>query len=460
MHALHYTGLVALLASTAIAGSIQDVITLKPIPKPKGLQARADDSAVAPSKSIALDYGNDTDPLVHVDLDMKRPTVLLEDVASIDNVTCSDGSISVSFTSGDDFQAAVATWSKETDLVFFTNHLGSCDTESERGVFLVNWSSSDKETLTVVVSAEKKDVASTATNTAITFEAVPVAKKRQTVARRGLDERGITVNEKGLTIAGTIGLPRNTPIYSFPPYLEVTADSAEVTASVTFSGFLDYDVLGGKLKQLYVDIDSSIDAEVGVTVAVTAEYRDSFTYSPGELSYSIIDVPGIITLGPELLFAIGLDIDVAAGVTVTGSAGAGLKNGIIHLDFLDNTKTSFTPWKPVYNAKLDLSERALAKADTWIDVTFQLVVNALGGVLDLSAGLTARPRFNNEFAFTASQTIGADGTVTQPNDLDCAQGLSIKSDFSFTLFAFVTSLWSKTLYNVYTPIAEECYTWL
>lgn len=111
------------------------------------------------------------------------------------------------------------------------------------------------------------------------------------------------------------------PIYSFPPYVDVSADSAEITASVTFSGFLDYDVVGAKLKQLYVDVDTSIDAEVGVTIAVTAEYRDSFSYSPGELSYVVIDVPGIITLGPELLFAIGLDIDVAAGVTVTGTVG-------------------------------------------------------------------------------------------------------------------------------------------
>lgn len=279
------------------------------------------------------------------------------------------------------------------------------------------------------------------------------------MSKRVLNERGITINEKGLNIAGTIGLPRNTPIYSFPPYLEVSADSAEITASVTFSGFLDYDVLGGKLKELYVDIDSSIDAEVGVTIAVTAEYRDSFTYSPGELSYMIIDVPGIITLGPELLFAIGLDVDVAAGVTVTGSAGAGLQNGRVHLDFLDTNKTSVTPWTPVYNAKLNLSQRALAKADTWIDVTFQLIVQVLGGVVDLSAGLTARPRFNNEFAFTASQEIDQGG-VTQPGDLVCAQGLSVKSDFTFSLFAFVTKLWSSTIYNVQVPIAEECYTWL
>ncbi|KAH6974727.1 hypothetical protein EDB80DRAFT_595415 [Ilyonectria destructans] len=456
MNAFRYLSCLALLASTALAGSLQEVTTLKPISKAKSLQARTDDSAVAPSKIVALEYGIDSEPLVHVDLDMQNPTVLLEDVASIDNVTCTDGFIAVSFTSKDSFLAAVAIWSNKGDLVFFTNHLGGCDTEEERGVFLVNRLSGNAETLTLTAHAEKKDVASTAANTAIAFEGVPVAKNRRSVAKRVINERGITTDEKGLTIGGTIGLPRNMPIYSFPPYVDVSADSAEITARVTFSGFLDYDVVGAKLKQLYVDVDTSIDAEVGVTIAVTAEYRDSFSYSPGELSYVVIDVPGIITLGPELLFAIGLDIDVAAGVTVTGTVGAGLKNGRVHLDFLDTNKTSATPWKPVYNAKLDLSERACVKADTWIDVTFQLIVQVLG-VVDLTAGLTARPRFNNEFAFAASQTIDE---ANHPNDLVCAQGLSIKSDFSFGLFAFVTKLWSNAVYSVQIPIAEECYTWL
>ncbi|KXJ86027.1 hypothetical protein Micbo1qcDRAFT_219866 [Microdochium bolleyi] len=471
MHAFK-TGLLALLAGTALAGTFQqDVTTLKPISRPKKLQVRADDAAVAPSKLVGLDYGMDTTPMVHVDLDMQRPTVLLEDIASIKTVNCSADSVTISFSTVDCFDAAVATWVDEGDLIFFTNHFGGCDLESERGVYLVNRVSGDKDTLTITAHSEKKDVASTATNTAIKFEGVPVAKKRQSVARRVLNERGITINEKGLNIAGTIGIPRNTPIYSFPPYLDVTADSAEITASVTFSGFLDYNIVGGKLKQLYVDIDSSIDASVGVTVAAQAGYRDSFTYSPGDLSYMIVNVPGIISLGPELLFAIGLDIDVAAGVTVTGTAGAGLKNGRVHLDFLDTAKTSVTPWKPVYNGKLNLSQRALAKADTWIDVTFQLVVKILGGVVDISAGLTARPRFNNEFALTGDQvfeigtgTTGGDanGLVPAPSkssDLACAQGLSIKSDFSFSLVAFVTKMWSRTVYNVQVPIAKECYSW-
>ncbi|KAI6351917.1 hypothetical protein MCOR25_009680 [Pyricularia grisea] len=462
MLVLRYSGLLALLATTAFAGkSIKDVTTLKPITKQTNLQARSDDDSVAPSTNITLDYGVDAQPMVHVDLQMQTPTVLLEDIASVNNVTCVDGTLTVTFKNTEGFSAAVASWSNKGDLVFFTNHLGGCDTEVERGVFLVNQFSSDVKDLTVTAHSEKKDVASTAAQTVIEFQGVPVAKKRRSVAKREkLDPRGISVSENGLTIGGTVGIPDGTSIYSFPPYLEVSADTASITASVTFSGKVDYNILGGKLNQLYVDVDSSIDAEVGVTLTASAEYRDSFTYSPSKLSYMIVDVPGIITLGPELLFDVGLDVDVGAGVTVTGTAGVGLQNGRIHLDFLDMNQTTAQPWQPTHNAQLDLSEKAWAKADTWVDVTFQLVVEVLAGVVDLNAGLTARPRFNNEFAFTASQSVNETGGVTQPDDTVCAQGLSLQSDFSFSLTAFVSSLWSRSLYNVQVPIADKCYTWL
>ncbi|KAL8309113.1 hypothetical protein RB597_009405 [Gaeumannomyces tritici] len=119
------------------------------------------------------------------------------------------------------------------------------------------------------------------------------------------------------------------------------------------------------------------------------------------------------------------------------------------------------PWTPTHNAQLDLSQRANAKADAWVDVTFQLIVQVLGGVVDMTAGLSARPRFNNDFTFAASQTIGEDGKVSQPTDGQaCAQGLSAKSDFSFSLEVFVTKLWQKNVYSTFIPIANKCYTWV
>lgn len=291
---------------------------------------------------------------------------------------------------------------------------------------------------------------------------MPAAKQRRSVAKRNLEPRGITLDDKGLSIGGSIGLPAGMDIYSFPPYLSVKADKAEITASVTFSGKVDYDIMSGKLKQLYVDVDSNIDAEVGVTVDVTASYRDSFQYQPGQLSYMIVDVPGIITLGPELIFGIGLDLDVGAGATVRGTAGAGLKNGRIHIDFLDPAKIAATPWTPTHNAQLDLSQRAQAKADAWVDVTFQLIVQVLGGAVDMTAGLHARPRFNNDFSFAASQTVGGDGKVKQPTDggKACAQGMNVKSDFNFSLEVFVTKLWNKNIYSTLVPISDKCYSWV
>lgn len=107
-----------------------------------------------------------------------------------------------------------------------------------------------------------------------------------------------------------------------------------------------------------------------------------------------------------------------------GNAGAGFKDGKICVDFLDPAKISASPWKPTQHAQLDLSQKAQVKADAWVDVTFQLIVQALGGAIDMTAGLTARPRFNNEFVFSASHTIDPKGGVQQPTDGSaCAQGL-------------------------------------
>ncbi|KAL8301076.1 hypothetical protein RB593_000059 [Gaeumannomyces tritici] len=462
MHALNAFGLLALLVGSAASRSIKDVTTLKPIPKrPAALQGLDDGAAVAPSTSVKLEYGLDAKPMVEVKLDMAKPTVLLEEVADVVNVTCSDGGLAVEFKSKQSFLDAVAAWAGKGDLVFFTNHNGACDNGLERGIYEVNKFEGNAEKLVVNASAAKKDVASTATHTTIEFKGVPAAKQRRSAAKRDLESRAITIDDKGLTIGGSIGLPAGMSIYSFPPYLSVTADSAKISAAVTFSGKVDYDVFSGQLKQLYIDIDSNIDAEIGVTIDVTASYRDSFAYSPGQLSYMIVDVPGIITLGPELIFGIGLDVDIGAGARVKGTAGAGLKNGRIHIDFLDQAKITATPWTPTHNAGLDLSQRANAKADAWIDVTFQLIVQVLGGVVDMTAGLRARPRFNNDFSFAASQTIGPDGKVNQPTDgLACAQGLSVKSDFSFSLEVFVSKLWNKNVYSTLIPIADKCYTWV
>lgn len=160
MHALRVVSLLALLAGSVVSKKLNDVTTLKPIPK--RLKGRDDKPAVAPTTNLTLEYGLDYNPIVRVGLDMAKPAVLLEEVADIVNVTCSDDALAVTFSSKQSFLDAIAFWAGKGGLVFFTFHGGSCDDGVERGIYAVNKFEGNAETLVVNARAAKKDVAATA----------------------------------------------------------------------------------------------------------------------------------------------------------------------------------------------------------------------------------------------------------------------------------------------------------
>lgn len=62
------------------------------------------------------------------------------------------------------FETTQSAWSATLNQTFVlvTNHLGDCDEELERGFFVVNSLSWDKEGLVCTARSKKSDVASTA----------------------------------------------------------------------------------------------------------------------------------------------------------------------------------------------------------------------------------------------------------------------------------------------------------
>jgi hypothetical protein len=60
-------------------------------------------------------------------------------------------------------------------------------------------------------------------------------------------------------------LPADTTLYSFSPYLTVTADTASFSSNVTFSGYLKYNWLTFKLSDLYFDIDVGFASSLELT---------------------------------------------------------------------------------------------------------------------------------------------------------------------------------------------------
>lgn len=134
--------------------------TLSPITNPDVDPTKL--SNIVPSKNVALNWGAEGNSFVNVSLEMTHPTVVLEDIGGIESVDCEPGSVSVTFSDKAAFNEALEDWSNDDRFVLVTNHLGDCDAENERGMFLAKSITSNSNTLTVVASGEMSDLANTA----------------------------------------------------------------------------------------------------------------------------------------------------------------------------------------------------------------------------------------------------------------------------------------------------------
>lgn len=273
-------------------------------------------------------------------------------------------------------------------------------------------------------------------------------------------KRDITAGSGDVTISQQWDLP-STTIYEYDPYINVTADSGSVAVAVTLGGYLDFDIWSFSLESLYVDVETSVSADLVLEVDIGASYSNNFTYS-NAIGYYVVNVPGILTFGPELSFAVGAEVNVDAAVDVVLDIGAEIANGTVHLDFVGNDTTA-AGWTPTYHANLTLSEQGHLDVTPFLAVTVGLGFDILGGVLDLSGGVTPGVRFPMAVTLDAEQDIGATGTnvtVTQPGGSGCRNGVEVLTDFEFAVDVFVTQFWEMTVYNVTLPIADLCYSWV
>ncbi|CAK7207015.1 hypothetical protein SEUCBS139899_009823 [Sporothrix eucalyptigena] len=409
-------------------------------------------SSMVPSSGIKLHYGVGSQSLVNVSLSMHHPAVLLEDIPSVTSVACSSSAISIVFNSSSAFTSAATHWILDPSLVLVTNHLGNCDAELERGFFVADAIETLNASLTLIARATKANVNQTSDAVEIEFSSIPSSSTAN--SRRDISW------DPTLTISNSLSLPSSTVLYSYAPYATVTADHATISLSSTISGNLKYSVSSATLTQLTVDFDTSLSADLGVTVDVGAPYDTTFTYTAPALSYDLVNIPGILTIGPELLFGVGVDLSASGAVTVVADVGVAVADGNVHVDFQNSSSSSTSGWTPTYTSMVNITEKATVSVDPFLDLTVELAFQVLGGLLDLSVGLEAQPRFNNNFTLSATQDISPT-TVAQPTTTGaCSQGIEVDSEFVFDLIANVTQFWSDTIYSVTVPIATHCYSWL
>jgi hypothetical protein len=137
------------------------VAVFQPVPV-LGLD-RHSTARLAPTVDLPiLPYASNTsDTLVSVNHTMKYPSILLEGIASVSNVDCSDTDVAITFNDSSVFALTQAQWSNKT-FVLVTNHLGDCDAELERGFFLVDGVNWDNSTLIATATSTKSNINTTA----------------------------------------------------------------------------------------------------------------------------------------------------------------------------------------------------------------------------------------------------------------------------------------------------------
>ncbi|OBR12725.1 Isoamyl alcohol [Colletotrichum higginsianum IMI 349063] len=399
---------------------------------------------------------------IDMTLAFKNPAVVLEHVDAVSAVVCSDDGLAVSFSDADAFREAVKDWSESsTDggFVLITNHLGNCDAEFERGFFLATGLTSDEGSLSVTVAASREELANIAGECEMTFSSLPAA----TLSKR------LTL-DSSVSLSFAEALADDTVLFSDGQYVNVTADEAWFSSTVAFSGYLKYNFWGFRLEALYFDLDTTFDSAVGVSVDVAAAYSHSLKYAPDELAYSLVSVPGIVQLGPGVAFAVGLDFDVSAAVGVSAGLSVALPAANVHLDLVDGARSSATGWEPKYSSHANITESADVRVDASADVTVRLAFELLGGLVDLSAGITATPGFDNRFKLRGEQNLGLAGNFTSkpteavaevPKDGPvCAEknGVELATDFYFNLTGFATKWWTGELYSTRVPLWDVCYS--
>lgn len=289
----------------------------------------------------------------------------------------------------------------------------------------------------------------------MSFSSLPAA----TLTRR------LTLNPK-YSITFAEGLPDRTTIFSDGRYIDITAEEAWFSSTLTFSGKLKYNFWGFKLQELYFDIDADFAASAAVSANIQAAFTEAVRYNPDDLAWNAIDVPGIVQLGPGIAFGLAVDVDATAAVGLYAGVDISMPAGNVHVDFLDGAKTGTSGWEPEYNSYANITQAADVRLDVGADVTVQLKFKLLGGLIDLSSGVTASPGFANTFKLRGEQDFNVNGTtkaisagIEIPQDaLECADtnGIEFVSDFVFKVSAFATKWFNRELYSVRLPLVDYC----
>jgi len=419
-------------------------------------------STIAPQSNVTLYFASSdtasSNIVAELNATMKYPSVLLEDITSVTGVDCSTSSVSITFSDAATFASSLELWSAESFLLF-TNHLGNCDTDTERGIYLVNGVKSDDTTL--VITAES--VETTFNNSTETMDISFLTPTTTTAAKRdilstfiGSFPTSVVVTNDSVTISAKTGPTTES--------LTITATDTSLTGSLDLAGHISFNFWNSKLTKFYFDLDLSASAATNIDVEITGSYGTGlYTYSPLDLTIAAFSLAGILNIGPQISFELGVEVSAEGSVDISTELTASLADGVVHLDLLDSASSYTSGWTPTFTHDTHITAAVEAQVNPYVKLTAEIGASVLNGLINLAAGISLKPEILNVFDVNGDFEISNTNNITFPASTTtaCANGLWFSSSFVFDITAFVTSLYTVTLYEYTKPIYEPgCRSWV
>lgn len=211
---------------------------------------------------------------------------------------------------------------------------------------------------------------------------------------------------------------------------------------------------------MYLEVNTTSDIVLELDIDVP--YNKTFSYEKA-LDFYAVNIPGVLSFGPDISFSIGAEVDAGAGVGVVLDLSSTITNGTIVLDYTGNL-TATGSWEPTVDISVTISEAADLAVRPFVTSLFALEFEILNGAHNASGGIAPQSSFPTTISLAAEQETGGgkngNATITEAGSAGCEIGVEVVSDFNFALDAFVTGRWNdEYALDVSIPVLDQCFSW-
>ena len=424
-------------------------VTLKPAVHPT--IDRSDYTNIRARQSSALHYDSDANSQadsINATMSVSSsayPLVQLENTAYVKSVTCSANTAEISFSNQKAFKMAVQDWQSYSQFVIVSHspECGSGYASSKRDFALAKNMTNDPTSMTVsaAISFVDYQTAIGKNTTATTTIGKYTAPSSKLPTKRTTESETISWNEYPTNSLSDSQWGSGYQLYSGSG-LDLVCVNCGTQGSMTLMGTVTWSTANGiETAQVSLSGSMSMTMEVGVSAQGASTSIPIGSMSLAQIPLAAIDVPDIMTIGPQL------DISASASVSI-GAAGSLLAGATLNWPsasatlVLDGAGSSDgSGWTPSFSPVSSVQGTISATLNLDLPVEIGIGVNLLNGEYNKNLG----------FIDTPSLQLAASAGNAAPCD-----GVGLSAGASNNVVADVLGLTTVSIASYTTQIFSTC----